>query len=103
MEANPLKRLYHWVLSWADRPSGTVALFCLAVVESSFFPVPPDVLLIALTLGRRDKVWWFALVCTGGSLLGAAAGYLIGWGLWEATQDFWLSYVFSEEVFHRRS
>ncbi|MHC4606063.1 MAG: YqaA family protein, partial [Planctomycetota bacterium] len=96
---NPLKRLYRWILSWADHPHGAWALFFLALTESSFFPIPPDVLLIALVLGRRDKAWWYALVCTVGSLIGAVIGYIIGWGLWEATKDFWFSYVFSQEAF----
>ena len=101
MTRNPLKRLYHWILSWADHPGGTWALFFLSFAESSIFPVPPDVLLIALILGRKEKAWWYAAVCTVGSLLGAAVGYLIGWGLWATTGEFWLTSVFSQDVFTR--
>ena len=50
-----LRRLYEWVLSWAETPYGGIALFVLAFAESSFFPIPPDALLIALVLGAREK------------------------------------------------
>jgi membrane protein YqaA with SNARE-associated domain len=74
----PLHRLYHWVLGWADRPGGTWALFGIAFAESSFFPIPPDVLLIPLALGNVRRSMWFALVCTAGSVAGAMLGYFIG-------------------------
>lgn len=74
----PLHRLYHWVLGWADRPGGTWALFGIAFAESSFFPIPPDVLLIPLALGNVRRSLWFALVCTAGSVAGAVLGYVIG-------------------------
>ena len=82
-QGGPLRRLYDWTLSWADRPGGTVALFLLAVAESSFFPIPPDVLLIAMVLGRRQRALWFAAVVTTGSVLGGVIGYYIGLGLFE--------------------
>jgi membrane protein YqaA with SNARE-associated domain len=74
----PLRRLYHWVLGWADRPAGTWALFAIAFAESSFFPIPPDLLLIALALGKPPLSFRFAAVCTAGSVLGGIAGYGIG-------------------------
>jgi membrane protein YqaA with SNARE-associated domain len=74
-----LKRLYDWVLHWADTPHGSWALFTLAFAESSFFPVPPDVLLIALAVGLPSRSLRFALICSAGSVLGGALGYLIGW------------------------
>jgi membrane protein YqaA with SNARE-associated domain len=73
------KQLYDWMLSWADSPYGIPALFVLALAESSFFPLPPDVLLIALTLGNPGNAWWYATVATVGSVLGGALGYGIGW------------------------
>ena len=97
---NPLRRLYHWVLSWAENPGGTWALFGLSAAESVIFPVPPDPLLLALVLARKKKAWWYATICTLGSLIGAALGYLIGMMFWGATQDFWFSYVFSEAAFN---
>ena len=84
---NPLKRLYHWVLSWSDRRFGGAFLFGFAIAESFFFPIPPDPLLIALILGKREKAWRFALLCTVGSVIGGALGYLIGLALWESTNN----------------
>lgn len=74
-----VKTLYNWVLKWADSPYGAWALFLLAFSESSFFPIPPDVLLIALAVGKPKKALTFALICSVGSILGGIAGYLIGW------------------------
>lgn len=74
-----LRRLYDWVLHWAATPYGTWALFLLAFAESSFFPIPPDVLLIALCVARPDRSFKYALVCAVGSILGGGLGYLIGW------------------------
>ncbi|MDP3068648.1 MAG: YqaA family protein [Opitutaceae bacterium] len=76
---NWLKRLYQWVLHWADTPHGTTALFVVAFVESSFFPIPPDVLLMALCLGAPQRAFKFVAVCSAGSVLGGAAGYYIGY------------------------
>lgn len=74
-----LSRLYGWVLHWAKTPYGTWALFILAFSESSFFPIPPDVLLIALSVVLPKKSLRYALVCSVGSILGGCFGYLIGW------------------------
>jgi membrane protein YqaA with SNARE-associated domain len=74
--------LYDWTLSWAETPYGTPALFLLAFAEASFFPIPPDVLLIALALSRRSRSFYYAAVCTAGSVLGAFLGWYIGFGLW---------------------
>lgn len=74
-----LKKLYHWVLHWSETPHGAWALFILAFSESSFFPIPPDVLLIALAVGKPEKALKFAAICTAGSVLGGMLGYLIGW------------------------
>lgn len=71
---NPLKRLYNWILGWSESRWGALALFLLAFAESSFFPIPPDVLLIALCLGCAAKAFRYAAICTVGSLLGAVAG-----------------------------
>jgi len=74
-----LKRLYDWVLHWAETPYGSWALFLLALAESSFFPVPPDVLLIALAISIPARSFRYALICSVGSLLGGVIGYLIGY------------------------
>jgi membrane protein YqaA with SNARE-associated domain len=79
----PVRRLYDWVLHWADKPSGPAALFGLSFAESSFFPIPPDVLLIALALGKPRRAFWYATLCTLGSVLGGLLGYYIGVALFE--------------------
>jgi membrane protein YqaA with SNARE-associated domain len=77
-----LKKMYDWVLKWADTPYGPIALFILAFTESIFFPIPPDILLIALALGSMGKAFRFALNCTIGSVSGAFVGYAIGHFAW---------------------
>jgi membrane protein YqaA with SNARE-associated domain len=81
---NPLRKLYHWTLHWAATPYALPALVVLSFAESSFFPVPPDVLLIALCFCTPQR--WFSLAawCTAASVAGGLLGYVIGWGLWEA-------------------
>lgn len=88
-----LKRLYNWVLHWADTPYGTPALFLLAFAEASFFPVPPDVLLIVLSLSRRNRSFRYALVCTAGSVLGGLFGFFIGHNFWNLGKEILLNYV----------
>jgi membrane protein YqaA with SNARE-associated domain len=80
----PLRRLYDWVLHWAETPYGTPALFLLAFAESSFFPVPPDVLLIALGLSIPKKSFRYAAICALGSVMGGMLGYAIGYFGYEA-------------------
>jgi membrane protein YqaA with SNARE-associated domain len=71
--------MYDWVLHWADTPYGIWALFLLAFAESSVFPIPPDVLLIALAVAVPRKSFRYAAVCSIGSVVGGWLGYLIGW------------------------
>ena len=87
------RRLYDWVLSFARRKHATTALFLLSFAESSFFPVPPDVLLIPMAMERRRRAMWYATVCTAASVVGGMFGYLIGWGAWEVWGDFLLEWV----------
>lgn len=89
----PVRRLYDWVLSWADRPGGPWALGGLSFAESSFFPIPPDPLLIALALGRPSRALYFATICAVGSVLGGIAGYFIGAGVWTMVGPFFFQYV----------
>jgi membrane protein YqaA with SNARE-associated domain len=86
------RRLYDWVLHWADTPYGGWALFLMSLAESSFFPVPPDVLLMPLVLGNRGKWLRFAGLCSVASILGGTLGYLVGmtvWGTIDATVYAW--------------
>ncbi len=95
-----IRRLYDWVLSWADTPYGTPALFVLSFAESSFFPIPPDVLQIALSAGKPRRAFWYAGVSLVGSVLGAFLGYFIGLWFWEQTQHlFYNSRLFTPEQF----
>lgn len=77
-----VRKLYDWVLHWAETPYGPIALFVLAFAEASFFPIPPDPLLIALVLGARKKAFRFALNCAIASVFGAILGYSIGYFAW---------------------
>ncbi|MBP7675421.1 MAG: DedA family protein [Thermoanaerobaculia bacterium] len=73
-----IRGLYDWTMRWADKPHALAALFLIAVVESSVFPIPPDVLLIAI-VASSPRLWLrSAALCTAGSVIGAAGGYLIG-------------------------
>ena len=77
-----MKRLYNWVLKWANTPYASVALFILAFIEAIFFPVPADIFLIVLVLGYRSKAFRYALFTTLGSVSGAFVGYMAGHFLW---------------------
>lgn len=79
-----LRQLYHWTLRWASTPYGPWALAALAFAEASFFPIPPDVLLLALALGNPKRSFLFATICSAASLLGAVFGYALGQGLWSS-------------------
>ncbi|MCG3150287.1 MAG: hypothetical protein PCFJNLEI_03769 [Verrucomicrobiae bacterium] len=96
-----IRRLYDWTLHWAHTRYGTPALFFLALFESSFFPVPPDVLLIALTLGQRRRAFFYALICSVGSVLGGMLGYAIGYEAWHLLQPYFIPYVFRQEIFEK--
>lgn len=88
-----LRRLYDWVLHWAQTPYGQPALFLLAFAESSFFPLPPDVLLLALCLSLPSRSYRYAFLSTIGSVAGGVFGYVIGFGLWGVSADFFYRYV----------
>jgi membrane protein YqaA with SNARE-associated domain len=77
------RRSYDWVLHWAETPYAAWALFILAFAESSFFPIPPDVLLIAVAISMPKRSFRFALICSVASVLGGALGYLIGFKFME--------------------
>ncbi len=105
-----VRKIYDWILKWAETPYGPIALFILSFAEASFFPIPPDALLIALVLGARTKAFKFASICTVGSLLGAFLGYAIGYFVWwSGDQSFSNVAVFffdnipgfTEDIFYR--
>lgn len=105
-----IRKIYDWVLHWAETPYGPIALFILAFAESSFFPIPPDALLIALALGVRKKSFYFAALCTSASVLGALLGYSIGHFVWWAdlnefsnVANFFFANIpgFTHEIFYK--
>lgn len=79
-----VRRLKEWVESYAEKPYAEWALFVIAFVESSFFPIPPDVLLIAMAVVIPKKAFRYALICSVGSVLGGVFGYFIGYVFFEA-------------------
>ncbi|MEN8198570.1 MAG: DedA family protein [Thermodesulfobacteriota bacterium] len=85
----PIRRLYDWILHWADSKYGLPALMVLSFAESSFFPIPPDILLIALVLGATSRWYKYAFWCTVASVLGGFAGYGIGVFAWD-TMGRWI-------------
>lgn len=79
-----LQRLYHWTMSLADHPRALWVLAFVAFIESSVFPIPPDVLMIPMILARPSRAWLIALVATTSSVLGGILGYGIGYFFYEA-------------------
>ena len=94
-----VRRLYDWTVGWAERPGGTWALFLIAVAESSVFPIPPDVLLIALCVGAPRAAFRFALVCSAGSVLGGVLGWTIGYGAWHLVKGLFIPWIFTQATF----
>jgi hypothetical protein len=83
------KRLYDWTISLASSPRATWALALIAFAESSFFPIPPDVLLAPMALAKPKRAFFYAGVCTAASVLGGVLGYAIGHLLYD-TVGLWL-------------
>ncbi len=96
-----IRRVYDWVLGWADSPYGSAALFVLALIEASFFLIPPDVLLIALCVGQPRRSLYFAALCTVGSVLGGVLGYLIGYQLYEIVGRPIIEFYNAQAAFQR--
>ena len=83
------KRLYHWTLSLAESPHATWALAAVAFAESSFFPLPPDLVLVPMALAKPKKALFYAGVCTIASVIGGMVGYAIGALLYDTVGE-WL-------------
>lgn len=78
-----IRNLYDWMMRAAGSARAGHALFWVSFAESSFFPIPPDVMLVPMILANRAKAWTFATICTIGSVIGGIAGYAIGYYLFE--------------------
>lgn len=94
-----VRRLYNWMLSWAESPLAGWAMFLFAMAEAVIFPIPPDVLLLALCVGMPKKSFKYALICTAGSVVGAIVGFGLGAFAWEAVDSLFIPGVFSQESF----
>jgi membrane protein YqaA with SNARE-associated domain len=92
-------QLYQWTIKWAQTGYAKLALFLFALTESSFFPIPPDVLLIAMTVADRFKWWLYASIATIGSVLGAAIGYYIGYALFGSVGQMIVDFYGLQEYF----
>ncbi|PIW47903.1 MAG: cytochrome B [Zetaproteobacteria bacterium CG12_big_fil_rev_8_21_14_0_65_54_13] len=84
MKRSWLRRSYDWTLAWSTHAQASWALFIIAMIEASVFPIPPDILLLAMALARPQKALRFAAIATAGSVIGAMIGYGIGMFLFAA-------------------
>lgn len=94
-----IRKLYAWTMALAVHRHAKLALFAIAFAESSFFPIPPDVLLVPMVLAHRDAAWKLAGVCTIGSVIGGLLGYAIGALLYDSV-GLWVigAYGYGEQV-----
>jgi membrane protein YqaA with SNARE-associated domain len=88
-----LRRLYDWCIATASKPYAAWVMGAVSFVESSFFPVPPDAMLIPMALARPDRAYFFATVCTITSVAGGVLGYAIGYFLYESL-GLWLMHLY---------
>jgi membrane protein YqaA with SNARE-associated domain len=88
-----LRRLYDWCIDAAGKPHAAWILGCISFAESSFFPIPPDAMLIPMALARPDRAFFFATICTATSVAGGLLGYFIGAELY-ATAGQWLIHLY---------
>lgn len=98
------RRFYNWILHWAYTPYAQPALAVMAFAESSFFPIPPDVLLLPMCLGNRMRAFRFAFLCSIASVVGGAFGYWLGMTFWDGgLREFCFQYVpgFTPESYDR--
>jgi membrane protein YqaA with SNARE-associated domain len=88
-----IRRLYEWILALAAKPSAPWALGAVAFAESSFFPVPPDAMMVPMAVSRPDRVWLYATIATVASVLGGVLGYMIGALLFDSVGQ-WLFHLY---------
>src|SRR5271169_5822670 len=94
-----LRRLYDWCVDAAGKPHASWILGCVSFAESSFFPAPPDTMLIPMSLARPDRAWFFATVCTLTSVAGGVLGYVIGAYLYDSVGHWLISlYGYGDKV-----
>jgi membrane protein YqaA with SNARE-associated domain len=94
-----LRRVYDWCINAAGKPRASWILAIVSFAESSFFPVPPDVMLIPMSLARPDKAWFYATLCTAASVAGGILGYLIGAVLYDSVGHYLIAlYGYGDKV-----
>ena len=98
---NPLRRVYGWILSWANHPWGTLVLAILAFLDSFIFPIPPLFLQVALSLERPRRSFWYAFVDTSASVVGSIIGFAIGYALYSSVGKWVVSTWHLETAFVR--
>lgn len=96
-----LKKLYEKILGYAAHRHATPVLCVVSFTEASFFPVPPDLLLVAMGLAKPKKAIWYAFYTTLFSVIGGMFGYYIGMFLWEGVSGFFFQYVLDPDKFEK--
>jgi membrane protein YqaA with SNARE-associated domain len=96
-----LRRIYGWTIRCADTPKAVWTVTLISFAESSFFPLPPDLMLIPMILANRAKAWWLAFICTVSSVLGGLVGYAIGYFLFETAGEWIIHTYHLESAFAR--
>ena len=95
-----LKDLYNKLLKWAEHKYSIYVLSVVSFIEASFFPIPPDPILLTMCLGKPKRSLWYAFICSVFSVLGAILGYYIGLYLWNSLHEFFFHYIFTEASFN---
>lgn len=94
-----LRRLYDWCIAAADKPHALWTMALISFAESSFFPVPPDIMLIPMSLARPRRAWLYAVVCTASSVAGGVLGYAIGALLYDSVGQWLIGlYGYADKV-----
>lgn len=98
---SPIRELYDWIIKQSEGPFAPAVLFAVAFAESSFFPIPPDVLLLPMAIAQRDRAYRYALICTLGSVLGGLLGYAIGAWLYDTLGQWIINTYHMQDAFQR--
>ncbi len=98
---SPIRSMYDWTLRQAEGPIARRVLFIIAFAESSFFPIPPDVMLLPMAIANRERAYHYAFICTLGSVLGGLLGYAIGAFLYESVGQWIINTYHLQEGFQR--
>ena len=89
---NILRKIYNWTIEKSKHPKAVWFLSLVSFSESSFFPIPPDIILIPMIIAKRTRAWFYAFVCTMSSVLGGLFGYCIGYFFYNSIGKIILEY-----------